>query len=195
MIDPGTRFKYSNHGFALLGLAIEAVTGEAYKTWIKREIIAPAGPRETEPDMPIADDTPLACGHSGKLPLGRRVPIPGRYTTDAIAPAGGFVSTAQDLARFFSQAVPKGQEERAFSRQPPRDDPPPVAHSPRQHRRRLWARRDQRHARRLGLGSAMAVACRAKSDLCPHRPGADDLDSHQRDRWMLGRPVIFRLVL
>ena len=29
-IEPNTRFKYSNHGFGLLGLVIEAITGEPY---------------------------------------------------------------------------------------------------------------------------------------------------------------------
>src|SRR3954466_13179175 len=31
-IEPGTRFKYSNHGFGLIGLVIEAVTKEPYRT-------------------------------------------------------------------------------------------------------------------------------------------------------------------
>src|SRR6185295_13733864 len=35
-IEPGTRFKYSNHGFGLLGQIIAAVTGEAYNAWIQR---------------------------------------------------------------------------------------------------------------------------------------------------------------
>ena len=30
ILDRNTRFKYSNHGFALLGLVIEAVTNEPY---------------------------------------------------------------------------------------------------------------------------------------------------------------------
>ena len=30
VIDPNTRLKYSNHGYALAGLAIEAITGEPY---------------------------------------------------------------------------------------------------------------------------------------------------------------------
>jgi CubicO group peptidase (beta-lactamase class C family) len=42
VIEPNTRHKYSNHGFALLGLAIETITGEPYRTWIKREIIEAA---------------------------------------------------------------------------------------------------------------------------------------------------------
>jgi CubicO group peptidase (beta-lactamase class C family) len=53
-IDPNTRFKYSNHGYGLLGLVIEAVAGEPYRAWIKREIVDEAGLRETSPDAPIA---------------------------------------------------------------------------------------------------------------------------------------------
>jgi len=106
-IEPNTRFKYSNHGFALIGLVIEAVTGEPFTTWMKREIIDAAGLEETHPDMPIPRAAPMASGHSGRLLLGRRVVIPGDYTTNAIAPAGGVVSTARDLALFFSQLSPK----------------------------------------------------------------------------------------
>ena len=51
-IEAGVRYKYSNHGFGLLGLIIEAVTLEPYDAWIMREIIGPAGLAETTPDMP-----------------------------------------------------------------------------------------------------------------------------------------------
>ena len=60
--------------------------------------------------MPVADPVPLARGHSGKLPLGRRVVIPGDNPTNAMAPATGFVSTARDLARFFAQLDPAAAE-------------------------------------------------------------------------------------
>jgi D-alanyl-D-alanine carboxypeptidase len=106
VIAANNRFKYSNHGFGLVGLVIEAVTGEPYRDWIRREIVAAAGLGETEPDMPLAADVPLARGHSAKLPLGRRLVIPGDNPTDALAAATGFVSTAADLARFFSQLDP-----------------------------------------------------------------------------------------
>jgi len=105
-IDANTRFKYSNHGYGLAGLVIEAVTGEPYGDWIRRAVVDPAGLRETEPDMPIAERLPMARGHSGKLPLGRRVIVPGRNPTHALAPATGFVSTAHDLTRFFAQLDP-----------------------------------------------------------------------------------------
>jgi CubicO group peptidase (beta-lactamase class C family) len=106
IIARNTRFKYSNHGYGLLGLAVEAVTGEPYPSWLQREIIDAAGLGETLPDGPLPRGTPLALGHSSKLPLGRRVAIPGDYSTRAIAPAAGVVSTARDLVRFFQHLSP-----------------------------------------------------------------------------------------
>lgn len=106
-VAPNTRFKYSNNGYGLLGLVIEAVAGEPYAAWLKREIVDGAGLTETDIDMPGEDGVPVATGHSGKLLLGRRVGLPGDYATDAIAPAGGIVTTAKDLARFFAQLSPQ----------------------------------------------------------------------------------------
>jgi CubicO group peptidase (beta-lactamase class C family) len=103
IIAANTRFKYSNHGFGLAGMVIEAITGEPYKAWIKREIVDAVGLKETEPDMPTAAKLPMARGHSGKLPAGRRLVIPGDNPTNALAPATGFVSTAADLVRWFAQ--------------------------------------------------------------------------------------------
>jgi CubicO group peptidase (beta-lactamase class C family) len=105
-IEPNTRFKYSNHGFGLLGLVIEAITGESYRAWIEREIVEAADLRETQSDMPIAKGTLFARGHSPRLPVGRRLVIPGEYLENAIRPAGGFISTAADVARFFAQLSP-----------------------------------------------------------------------------------------
>jgi CubicO group peptidase (beta-lactamase class C family) len=110
VIEPNTRFKYSNHGYGLAGLVIEAVTGMPYRRWIKEAIIDAAGLDETDPDMPVADSVPVARGHSAKLPLGRRVVIPGDNPTNALAPATGFVSTARDLARLFAQLDPHARE-------------------------------------------------------------------------------------
>lgn len=109
-IEPNTRFKYSNHGYGLAGLVIEAVTGSPYWNWIRQAVIEPAELDETEPDMPLADTAPVAHGHSGKLPLGRRVVIPGGNSTNALRPATGFVSTARDLARFFAQLDPAAEK-------------------------------------------------------------------------------------
>jgi CubicO group peptidase (beta-lactamase class C family) len=108
-IAPNTRFKYSNHGFGLLGLVVEAITGEPYRVWIEREIVDAAGLRETRADMPIAKAIRFARGHTPRLPLGRRLVIPGDNLTNAITPAAGFVSTASDVALFFAQLAPNAK--------------------------------------------------------------------------------------
>jgi len=108
-IEAGTRLKYSNHGFALAGLVIEAITGEPYGAWIEREIVAPAGLVETSFDARPSTGAKLARGHGSKVLLGRRLVFPGDQATHALAPATGFVSTAADLARFFSQLSPSAR--------------------------------------------------------------------------------------
>ena len=108
-ITPNTRFKYSNHGFGLLGLVIEAITTEPYRVWIEREIVEAAGLHETTADMPLAKGVRFARGHTTRLPLDRRLVIPGDNKTHAMAPAAGFVSTAADIARFFAQLAPNAK--------------------------------------------------------------------------------------
>ena len=104
-LDPGEQHKYSNIGYGLVGLVLEAITAEPYGEWITREVISRAGLQNTTPDFSDSAGTPFAHGHASKLPLGRFV-IPGTNVTRALAPATGFVSTARDLARFFGQLDP-----------------------------------------------------------------------------------------
>jgi D-alanyl-D-alanine carboxypeptidase len=108
-IAPNSRFKYSNHGYGLAGLAIEAITGERYVDWIAREIVAASGLEETLPDAPLPRGTPFAHGHSARLPLGRRLVVPATMPTRALASATGFVSTPADLARFFASLAPEAK--------------------------------------------------------------------------------------
>ncbi|MEK9283487.1 beta-lactamase family protein [Bradyrhizobium sp. ISRA442] len=109
-IEAGTRFKYSNHGFGLIGLVIESVTREPYPVWIKREIIEAAGLHETEPNAPLPKSAPFARGHTRKLPLGERCVIPGDNPGHAMTSAAGFVATAADTARFFAQLAPNARK-------------------------------------------------------------------------------------
>ncbi|MFC3077780.1 serine hydrolase domain-containing protein [Phenylobacterium terrae] len=104
VIEPGLRLKYSNYGYALLGLVIEAVTGEAYCDWTAREVIAACGLSETTPDAP-SDPSRLARGHTGALPAGR-LTIPGQNSTEAFACVTGLTATAADMARFYGRLAP-----------------------------------------------------------------------------------------
>jgi CubicO group peptidase (beta-lactamase class C family) len=200
VIEPNSRFKYSNHGFALLGLMIEAITGEPYAGWIKREIVDPAGLKETTPDMPIPKGTRFARGHSTKLLLGERTIFPGDYTENAITPAGGFVATASDLCRYFAQLSPRAERSilsvssrREMTRRHWRN-----AHSAGEEYYGLgivsgalilWPRHHQRRAQGLGL---VRPQRRLAGLHLPHRrspgTGPNDLRLDQRQQ-RLGGPV------
>ncbi len=109
ILPANTRFKYSNHGFGLLGLVIAAVTGETYDDWIAREVVAACGLSHTQPDAPLAARTPFARGHSTDALLGERFVIPADNPARALASATGFLSTARDLVRFFGQLSPQAK--------------------------------------------------------------------------------------
>jgi len=110
VIETNSRFKYSNHGYGLLGLVIEAITGESYNAWIAREIVAAAGLKETQPDAPLKRSAKLATGHSPVAADGRRYILPAGIVTHALSPATGFISTAKDLALFYAQLAPKAAQ-------------------------------------------------------------------------------------
>jgi D-alanyl-D-alanine carboxypeptidase len=144
VIEPNTRFKYSNHGYGLIGLVVEAITGEPYAEWIAREIVAASGLEETAPDATQAlasTGTPFAHGHTAKLPMGHRVVIPGDNPTHALAAATGFVSTGSDLARFFASLAPSAKKS-VLS-----------AASRREMTRRLWRDPHSSVERWYGLGT------------------------------------------
>jgi len=156
-IATNSRFKYSNHGYGLVGLAIEAITGEPCTDWIAREIVAASGLRETTPDGPVAPGTPFANGHSAKHPLGRRVVIPAGHATNAVASATGFVSTAGDLARFFASLQPDAKKS-VLS-----------AASRREMNRRQWKDEHASLTRWYGLGTMCGML--VDWDWCGHTGG------------------------
>lgn len=135
------RFKYSNHGFALLGLVIEAVTGLSYSEWIIDEVVSKVGLLETKPDIELWGHRPMAKGHSGMRPVGRRVVIPADNTGHAMTSAAGFVATAADVARYFAQLSPNA-EKSVLSQL-----------SRREMTRRLWPDDEASLGRHYGLGT------------------------------------------
>jgi D-alanyl-D-alanine carboxypeptidase len=141
-LAPGERFKYSNHGYGLLGLAIEAVTGEPYNAWIAREVVAASGLKHTVPDAQhLRASALVALGHSAKHPVGKRLVLPANMSTNALASATGFVSTAADLARFFGSLSPEAKHS-VLS-----------AASRREMARRQWKSEHDSTARWYGLGT------------------------------------------
>ncbi|NYI58348.1 serine hydrolase domain-containing protein [Cellulomonas soli] len=95
-------FKYSNVGYSLLGLVIEAVTGTTFAEHLHTAVVAPLGVTHTGAELDPARAGEYAAGHTGLL-LGAvdRETIE-HVDTRAMAAATGFYSTAADLTVYGS---------------------------------------------------------------------------------------------
>ena len=99
LFEPGTQFSYSSYGYNLLGAVIEGASGQSYLDYMKHVVLEPAEMRHTSFEHPDSI-----------------IPHRGRYYTRADStgpiinapyvdntykwPSGGYLSTAEDLARF-----------------------------------------------------------------------------------------------
>jgi CubicO group peptidase (beta-lactamase class C family) len=103
---PGTRFEYSNLGYALLGKVIETVTGAAYADAVRSRTLAPLGLAATGFEAGEFDPETLARGYQRGAAGWTELPFDGH---GAFAPMGGIFSTVADLARWsagFAAAFP-----------------------------------------------------------------------------------------
>jgi D-alanyl-D-alanine carboxypeptidase len=96
-------FKYSNIGYALLGLVIEAVADRPYSEHVADHVLSPAGMTHSSPDLP-GDGTGVARGHTGLFTGNERRPLP-HVSTGALGPATGLTATTDDLCRFLGSLV------------------------------------------------------------------------------------------
>lgn len=97
---PGERFRYSNSGFAMLGIVVEEVSGQSYENFLRKEIFEPAGMTDTH--FEITPDA--AIGLTRATPTGERSETPRRseaMDTYGMA-AGGVFSTVGDMHRFMA---------------------------------------------------------------------------------------------
>jgi serine beta-lactamase-like protein LACTB, mitochondrial len=95
---PGTKFIYSTHGFTLVGCAIEGASGEKYADYIRQHILIPAAMADTRPDDRYAVIAHRASFYS-KSKTGAVINadfIDSSYKL----PGGGWLSSADDMARF-----------------------------------------------------------------------------------------------
>jgi len=113
IFPPGTKYSYSNIGYAILGAALSRIAGVPYVTWERTHVFAPLGMNHTrfEIDSTIAGD--VARGYT----VGRNgVPsdsIPDREAREGRGykvPNGAIFTTVDDLSRFVSFEMDNGPE-------------------------------------------------------------------------------------
>jgi D-alanyl-D-alanine carboxypeptidase len=104
LFEPGDGWAYSDTGYILAGLVIEAATGRDYYDLVQERFLTPLGLRYTSPSN--SRDLPrLVSGYSANNPFGWPAKSTAADGTLAWHPGmewtgGGLVSTAEDLARW-----------------------------------------------------------------------------------------------
>ena len=107
-VEPGTKWVYSNHGFAVLGQIVEDVTGQPLDRYMRDHVLAPLGMDHTDMIRSEQVRSRLATGYmlrsGGLKPVtDREVPTPG---------GGELYSTPADLARYIAALLRGGAGER-----------------------------------------------------------------------------------
>jgi CubicO group peptidase (beta-lactamase class C family) len=97
---PGTRYRYSSYGYVLAGAVIEGASGKGFLEFLRDSLLAPFSLSSITPDFNDTSDTSQAKPY-GLDSLNAWVAGP--FNDNSIRwGAGGFLSTATDLARFGS---------------------------------------------------------------------------------------------
>jgi CubicO group peptidase (beta-lactamase class C family) len=107
---PGTRYEYSNLGFALAGRVVARAGGQRLQEQVTQRLLQPLGMSATRWDASLVPETHRAHGYGRR---GSEMPSPGldRYTDDAPheepvladgawAPIGGLWTSPRDYARW-----------------------------------------------------------------------------------------------
>ena len=104
VLDNNIKMKYSNYGYTLLGLVIEAVSGQPYNQYVTDNIIKPLGLKNTGPEFTKQIEKDLVTGYSRVENDKKRLPIV-QIDTRAMSPATGFYSTSEDLCNYFTAHI------------------------------------------------------------------------------------------
>jgi CubicO group peptidase (beta-lactamase class C family) len=107
VIEPGTKWVYSNHGFAVLGQIVEDVTGEPFDRYLREHVLDPLGMEHTDLIRSERVTATLATGYvtrSHGLEATEDRPMP-------TAPGGAVYSTPRDMARYVAALLEGGHND------------------------------------------------------------------------------------
>ena len=94
---PGTRYEYSNLGYALVGRVIEIVSGQSFPQFVTDQIFAPLALNDSSFSVAASQSPNVAIGYRrrGEEWLAQDFSGPGSFSS-----IGGAFSSARDLARW-----------------------------------------------------------------------------------------------
>ncbi len=106
-VEPGTKWAYSNHGFAVLGQIVEEVSGQPLDSYLRDNIFDPLGMEHTDLIRSERVRHLLATGYvlrsRGLKPVAdREIPTPG---------SAGMYSTTADIARYVAALLSAATDE------------------------------------------------------------------------------------
>jgi CubicO group peptidase (beta-lactamase class C family) len=101
LTEPGTAYRYSNFGYALLGLALSRAAGESYEGYVERRILWPLGMLHSGFRAPSSARLATGYDASSGVP-DDRVPMLEHRGRGYKVPNGGLYSSVADLARFIA---------------------------------------------------------------------------------------------
>ena len=103
---PGTKFNYASYNWNVLGAIMESAANQEFLAFMAENVLQPLGLEDTVPDR---TDSPVPrrarCYEVG--PSGEFLPAP-RRDYSSLWPAGGFLSSAEDMVRFGSALMRPG---------------------------------------------------------------------------------------
>ena len=111
--EPGTRFSYSNIGYAILGAALSRAAGEPYVEYVSRHILGPLGMTHSAMEWNAQMATHLAKGYQVMGPGKVDSDTPERENKNGRGykvPNGAIYTTVGDLARFASFEMGQGPD-------------------------------------------------------------------------------------
>jgi len=96
--QPGTSFRYSTHGYTLIGCVIEGASGAKYVDFVRQSLLVPAKMEQTQTDNRFAI-VPYRTRFYEKTESGA-VRNADFLDSSYKIPGGGWLSSAEDMARF-----------------------------------------------------------------------------------------------
>jgi CubicO group peptidase (beta-lactamase class C family) len=103
-IDNNVQMKYSNFGFSLLGMIIEACSGISYNDFIEKNIVSALALKNTGTDYSSTIEKTLVSGYTRADVDGKRLPI-AHISVNAMSSATGFYSTGEDLCKLYDSLI------------------------------------------------------------------------------------------